>query len=145
MLVPERKYIESTNFNPYKNVTYLDKRDFTGRIVYYSLDGQFLEGAVYVNGEATNSVEFVDIPFMPQTGCYGYIYVGQECHEEPLTEIEWVTETESRFEYDSEMGLVEVNEEVLRPVEIVIGTQVICESVYEWGWDKFCGKNHDND
>lgn len=104
----------------------MDKKNFTGRVLYHSLDGEFWEGTVYKNGELIKSVGLFDVPFVPQTRCYVTLY---DCYNEPIYEVRTVRE----WELDGEMaGEYTETEELVQ-----VGVQEICEP-YMTYWDDNC-------
>ncbi|MDR2038658.1 MAG: hypothetical protein LBQ60_12110 [Bacteroidales bacterium] len=55
-IMPSAKYLEQTDFSPYKEVVYIDKKDFDGRIVFYHMNGEFSNGYVYENGKIIRKI-----------------------------------------------------------------------------------------
>lgn len=140
ILIPSKQYMENTNFSPYKNITYLDKKDFSGRVAYFSLNGEFIEGCVFIDGKVVNSFEIIDIPFKANTRCYRSEYAGQNCHEEPIYQT--ITQDHYVPQYDME-GVITSWDIVTDSYDVLIGTQNVCESIYTQYWDPNCGKkNH---
>lgn len=131
-LIPEKDYIELTGFNPYRDVTFLDKKNFSGRVLYHSLNGEFEEGTLYKNGEIVNSITVFDVAFIPQTRCYVTLY---DCYNEPIYEVitvrEWELDGEMAGEYTETEELVQV------------GVQEICEP-YMTYWDDNCKLHQSN-
>lgn len=134
IIMPSKKYIEETDFKPYKKVSFLNREGFDGRIAFVSLTGDFLEGMVYSDGEIVNSFTMLYVPFVA-TKCYEKVYAGQDCHYEPIYETitteEWVWDSNSEGHYET----VEY--------QIKVGEQEVCKNVYEEKWNPNCGKNHD--
>jgi len=59
-IVPEAGYLESTNFQYAKKTNYLDRdKTFSGRVLYYDMQGQFISGWRYVDGEVTAKMQHV--------------------------------------------------------------------------------------
>ncbi|WP_323405365.1 hypothetical protein [Proteiniphilum sp.] len=57
-VIPSVEYIEMTDFNPFEKVRYLDRDNrFTGRVVYHDLNGNFVHGWGYEDGEITRSIK----------------------------------------------------------------------------------------
>ncbi len=50
-LIPDSYFLHKTDMMPFKKVTYLDKVDFTGRIILRTLDGEWIKGSSYYEGE----------------------------------------------------------------------------------------------
>ena len=57
-IMPSVKYLEQTNFNPFRRVAYIGRdKKFDGRIFFHHLDGTFSNGWTYRNGKITHSVK----------------------------------------------------------------------------------------
>ena len=56
-IAPDLSYIESTHFNPFDKMSYLSlDKSFTGNIMYYNMEGEFVDGKRYVNGIFTSPI-----------------------------------------------------------------------------------------
>jgi len=63
VIAPSLEYMEATGFKPFRKMSYLERNDiFGGFVLYYTLDGNFVNGWVYEDGEVISSLEFVDKP-----------------------------------------------------------------------------------
>ncbi|GHT63091.1 hypothetical protein FACS189451_09140 [Bacteroidia bacterium] len=52
-ITPNLRYLESVNFAPFRSNTYLERDErLNGHVVYYDLNGNFVNGWQYVDGEA---------------------------------------------------------------------------------------------
>jgi hypothetical protein len=56
-IMPNREYWEKTNFKPFKDITYLDKKDFSGQILTLDMDGKLLSCDMYKDGNLTDSFD----------------------------------------------------------------------------------------
>jgi hypothetical protein len=142
-LMPGRKYWETKDFEPFKNVTYIDKKDFCGRIAFHSLEGEFVEGNVYTEGEISGSFTFSSESF-ENSGfrfkCYEKRYTGdRECFTEPAYET--IEECEKLGPLDPEFDVNE-NDEVCQDVKVQVGEITECKDLYDLVWDDNCGKTH---
>ncbi|MBS7121610.1 MAG: hypothetical protein KH117_11490 [Dysgonomonas sp.] len=61
-LMPSKEYWDSSNFNPFKDITYLDKKTFSGKIGLFALDGKFIEGFIYKDGEQIGTMTIGNLP-----------------------------------------------------------------------------------
>lgn len=80
-VMPSVEYIELTDFNPFDKISYIERdKQFTGRIIYHSLDGESMNGWVYENGKITHSIKparEVDDPvvMMKSSGSYDCVLI----------------------------------------------------------------------
>ena len=59
-IIPLVKYLEFTDFKAFDNNSYIGRdKQFTGRILYHNLEGEFVNGWVYKNGEITHFLKRV--------------------------------------------------------------------------------------
>jgi len=57
-IIPDLEFLESSGFRPFRQMSYLERdKDFGGQVLYYSLDGSFINGWVYKQGEVIASTE----------------------------------------------------------------------------------------
>ncbi|WP_418894678.1 hypothetical protein [Limibacterium fermenti] len=59
-IIPSVEYLELTDFKAFDNNSYIGRdKQFTGRILYHNLEGEFVNGWVYKNGRITHSLKRV--------------------------------------------------------------------------------------
>jgi hypothetical protein len=59
-IIPSVEYLELTDFKAFDNNNYIVRdKQFTGRILYHNLEGEFVNGWVYQNGKITHSLKRV--------------------------------------------------------------------------------------
>lgn len=57
-IMPSVEYLELTNFRAFEKINYIGRdKQFTGRILYHNLEGEFVNGWVYKNGKITHSIK----------------------------------------------------------------------------------------
>lgn len=59
-IVPDMEYLEDTNFEPFKDNSYLERDyELNGWVLFYEIDGRFANGWVYKNGRITGTAQVV--------------------------------------------------------------------------------------